>query len=99
MRIKKAIKLLTVFSVVFAFGTLGTAWWSGSAKAEDTNKLQSQKNSRQRLQDGSNCTTGGELNNNTDSSNSSNTGNRNRYRGGNGNKSGVNKSKGKGNSK
>lgn len=99
MRIKKAIKLLTVVVAVSAFGVLGTAWWNGSTKAEETNKLQSQKTNRQRLRDGSNCTTGGELNKNTDSSNSTNTGNKNRYRGGNGNKSGVNKSKGKGSSK
>ncbi|MBN1573779.1 MAG: hypothetical protein JW984_11340 [Deltaproteobacteria bacterium] len=107
MRIRKAIKLLTILVAVFAFGSLGTSWWSGSARAEVSDKLQSQNTSRQRLRDGSNCTTGGGLNSNanTDASGSANTGNGNRHRGGNGNggssgnNSGVNKSKGKGGSK
>lgn len=112
MRIRKAIKLLTIFSAVFAFAALGTAWSSGSAKAEETNKLQNQKTSRQRLRDGSGCTTGGGFNingynNNADTPGNTNTGNRNRHGGGNGsgggsgngNNSGADKIKAKGNSR
>jgi hypothetical protein len=105
MRVKKTIKLLTVFLALLTFGVLGTAWPSGAVKAEDTKKSQNQKTTRQRLRDGSNCTTGNGLNGNTDASNNTNTGNRNRHGngsgsgGGNGNDSGVDKSRGKGGSK
>ena len=96
------MKRFFIIALAIIFGAFGTAWINGSAKAEESNKLQSQKTSRQRLRDGSNCTTEDGLNNRLNAPGDANTGNENRYRGGNGNgngngnKSGGNSSNGKG---
>jgi hypothetical protein len=99
MRLGKIIRSATIIAAVFIFGALGIPTTVASAETSDTNRLETQKNTRQRHRDGTGNPADEQLNKKLNNSCDPDNGNQNRYRSNDSNSNSSNNSNGNGGNK